>query len=255
MEKIDPKKVGALIRQCRLAKQMTQKELADKFYLSDSTISKWERGLGLPDVDLLIPLAHEFEITVSQLLLGSLEQVSQYQVDTVDQLIGQTIELKLAQQEKKEKIMAIRQKFQRYFMYALIIFAFENLFLYLSKVPILIVAYLVPIGLLLIFAAWFFFGIKESLPSYYDDHKISFYTDGIFRMNLVGVSFNNQNWPHILRRERQAMLILLLASPLLYFLLNQYEPKLIWLTSALFVITIFASIYIGAYQAREAEQG
>jgi transcriptional regulator with XRE-family HTH domain len=41
-------KVGNIIKQVRLEKNMTQKQLADKMNISDKTISKWERGLGCP---------------------------------------------------------------------------------------------------------------------------------------------------------------------------------------------------------------
>lgn len=46
-------KVGALIRSLRLDKQMTQKQLADRMNISDKTVSKWERGLGMPEISLI----------------------------------------------------------------------------------------------------------------------------------------------------------------------------------------------------------
>ena len=39
----------------RKEKGMTQKELAEKLYVSDKAVSKWERGLSLPDIALLQP--------------------------------------------------------------------------------------------------------------------------------------------------------------------------------------------------------
>ncbi|MEG2687220.1 MAG: helix-turn-helix transcriptional regulator, partial [Christensenellaceae bacterium] len=50
---MDCKKVGILIRGLRKEKKLTQKQLADAMNISDKTISKWERGLGCPDVSLL----------------------------------------------------------------------------------------------------------------------------------------------------------------------------------------------------------
>ena len=41
---MNQQKIGALIRQLRREKQLTQRELADQLGLSDKTISKWERG-------------------------------------------------------------------------------------------------------------------------------------------------------------------------------------------------------------------
>ena len=49
---------GDLIRRIRLEKGLTQNQLAAALHLSDRTISKWERGLGLPDTALLPELSH-----------------------------------------------------------------------------------------------------------------------------------------------------------------------------------------------------
>ena len=54
---MDCGKIGNIIRELRLEKGMTQKQLADQMVLSDKTVSKWERGLGMPDVSLLSDLA------------------------------------------------------------------------------------------------------------------------------------------------------------------------------------------------------
>lgn len=53
---------------------MTQKELADAMNISDRTISKWERGLGCPDVSLLKTLSDILGVNIEQILTGALEQ-------------------------------------------------------------------------------------------------------------------------------------------------------------------------------------
>ena len=45
------------LAQLRREKGMTQKELAATLYVSDKAVSKWERGLSVPDISLLVPLA------------------------------------------------------------------------------------------------------------------------------------------------------------------------------------------------------
>ena len=54
---MDPVKTGTLIRTLRTRLGLTQRELAGRLTVSDRTISKWERGLGCPDISLLAPLA------------------------------------------------------------------------------------------------------------------------------------------------------------------------------------------------------
>jgi len=70
---VDCVKVGALILQLRKEKGMTQKQLADQMNISDKTISKWERGLGCPDVSLLSELAAILGVHVDKLLEGDLK--------------------------------------------------------------------------------------------------------------------------------------------------------------------------------------
>ncbi len=51
---------------------MTQKQLADAMNLSDRTISKWERGLGCPDISLLIQLSELLNVNIKEILSGDL---------------------------------------------------------------------------------------------------------------------------------------------------------------------------------------
>lgn len=70
---MDCNKVGKLILSLRKEKNMTQKQLADILNISDKTISKWERGLGCPDVSLLHELSKALEVNIDKILLGNLE--------------------------------------------------------------------------------------------------------------------------------------------------------------------------------------
>jgi len=65
-------KVGRLIRSLRNEKKMTQKELAHLMAISDKTISKWERGLGCPDVSLLGELSGLLGVNIEKILTGDL---------------------------------------------------------------------------------------------------------------------------------------------------------------------------------------
>lgn len=69
---MDCAKVGRLIRSLRLEKGMTQRALAEKMNLSDKTISKWERGLGCPDVALLAGLSALLGVDLASMLAGNL---------------------------------------------------------------------------------------------------------------------------------------------------------------------------------------
>lgn len=70
---MDPRLIGSLI--CRLQKeqQLTQRQLAERLCVSDKAVSKWERGLGCPDVSLLPDLARLLGIQLEGLLSGHLD--------------------------------------------------------------------------------------------------------------------------------------------------------------------------------------
>lgn len=67
---MDQQKTGALIRRLRQHRGMTQRMLAEEICVSDKTISKWERGCGVPDVGLLPPLAAALGTDAETLLRG-----------------------------------------------------------------------------------------------------------------------------------------------------------------------------------------
>lgn len=71
--KMDNLKIGKLIAELRKKQGLTQQQLADKLNLSNKTISKWESGVGAPDISNLSVLAEVLEISVDELLRGELD--------------------------------------------------------------------------------------------------------------------------------------------------------------------------------------
>lgn len=63
---------GAVIKELREKKKITQSELAKMLGVSDKTISKWETGKGYPDITLLEPIANVFSISVTELISGNM---------------------------------------------------------------------------------------------------------------------------------------------------------------------------------------
>ena len=67
---MDLGKIGKFIASCRKEKNMTQEQLAEKLYITDRAVSKWERGLSLPDADKMLDLCNILGINVNELLIG-----------------------------------------------------------------------------------------------------------------------------------------------------------------------------------------
>ena len=69
---MDSAKIGAVLYALRREQGLTQRELAEQIPVSSKTVSKWERGQGIPDISILARLADILNVTVEQLLAGKL---------------------------------------------------------------------------------------------------------------------------------------------------------------------------------------
>ncbi len=65
---MDAKIFGAFLAQMRKGRGMTQAELAEQLHVTDKAVSRWERGIGLPDINLLEPLAEALGLSLADLM-------------------------------------------------------------------------------------------------------------------------------------------------------------------------------------------
>ena len=77
-------KISNFIKTKRKELGITQDELAEKLFVTEKAISRWETGRGTPDISLLLPLSKELNIDVSELLNGEEKKKSK---NDVEQLI------------------------------------------------------------------------------------------------------------------------------------------------------------------------
>lgn len=70
---MDLRKTGDLIAEARRQKGLTQAQLARQLHISHTTVSKWERGLGFPEVSLLEPLAGALDLSLEELFRGEVQ--------------------------------------------------------------------------------------------------------------------------------------------------------------------------------------
>lgn len=67
---MDAVKIGKFISEKRKRLNMTQSVLASKLHITDKAVSKWERGLSLPDISIIIPLSENLNVSLYELLKG-----------------------------------------------------------------------------------------------------------------------------------------------------------------------------------------
>ena len=91
-------KIGKFIADCRKEKKITQEQLAEQLYITDRAVSKWERGLSLPDADKMLELCNILDINVNELLNGEKIKMKDYNKKTEELLIEMA-----KQEEKKNK--------------------------------------------------------------------------------------------------------------------------------------------------------
>jgi len=90
---MDAEKFGSFVQARRKELGMTQAELAEKLYVTPKAVSRWERGVGFPDIKLLQPLSDALQITIVELMHTeriekemSKEDASSLVTETVDQI-------------------------------------------------------------------------------------------------------------------------------------------------------------------------
>lgn len=252
MFEIDKGAFGAFLAEQRKIKGYTQKELAGKLFVSDKAVSKWERGLSMPDISLLVPLAEILGVTVTELLEGRrMDHSMELDTERVEIIVKKALALSGESPEKTaERKRRLRRIFAVCVLAAITELAGAWCFFRMTGEKEIFLKLMTADGLLLLFGTYICFFIKEKLPTYYDENRIHTYSDGIFRMNMPGMNLNNSNWPCLVKVLRIWLLAGIIAAPVIcvavYLLpVNGDLRNLIWkIISMMCVAGMFLSIYI-----------
>lgn len=90
---MDAKQLGSFLVMLRKEKNMTQKQLADKIHVTDKAISKWERGVGIPDITNLEALADALDVTVAELIQCKRQEEAFVKPEQVSELVNTTFDI------------------------------------------------------------------------------------------------------------------------------------------------------------------
>jgi transcriptional regulator with XRE-family HTH domain len=77
-KKMDLVKIGTFLKDLRKEKNITQEELADKMGVSRRTVSRWETGSNLPDMDILIDISDFYEVDLREILDGERKDIKRF---------------------------------------------------------------------------------------------------------------------------------------------------------------------------------
>lgn len=67
---MNQQKIGQFLKELRSEKKLTQAELAEMLGVTNRSVSRWENGVTMPDFDLLIELAKNYDVEVMEILDG-----------------------------------------------------------------------------------------------------------------------------------------------------------------------------------------
>ena len=70
---MDQMKIGAFLKKLRKEKNLTQEQLAEQFNVSGRTVSRWETGINMPDISILVNLAEFYNVSIPEIIDGERE--------------------------------------------------------------------------------------------------------------------------------------------------------------------------------------
>ena len=119
---MDATKFGLFVAEMRKENHMTQAELATKIKVTDKAVSRWERGLGFPDIHLLEPLAEALGVSVLELMKSEKNVETNIKCGDADLIVTDTI--KAAEHQKQVE----RQQEKRMILITIGVVAISSIF-------------------------------------------------------------------------------------------------------------------------------
>ena len=93
---MNQQKTGEFLKHLRKEKGLTQEQLAEAFYVSSRTVSRWETGSNMPDLEILIELADYYDVDIREIIDGERKsEIMDYETkDTLKKVAEYAVEEK-----------------------------------------------------------------------------------------------------------------------------------------------------------------
>ena len=99
---MDQKKTGEFLKQLRKEKSLTQEQLAEQFFVSGRTVSRWETGSNMPDLSVLVELADYYDVDIREIIDGERKS------EKMDKELKDTV-LKIAEYSNEDKLKVTKR--------------------------------------------------------------------------------------------------------------------------------------------------
>ena len=102
---MDLQKIGTFLKELRKEKELTQEQLAEALNVSRRTVSRWETGSNMPDLDLLVEMADLYQVDLRELLNG--ERKNEQMNEEMKETVLQVAEYSNAEKQRSTKIVRV----------------------------------------------------------------------------------------------------------------------------------------------------
>ena len=98
---MNQQKIGEFLKHLRKEQGLTQEQLAETFYVSSRTVSRWETGSNMPDLEILIELADYYDVDIREIIDG--ERKSEIMDDETKDTLKKVAEYAVEEKELRRK--------------------------------------------------------------------------------------------------------------------------------------------------------
>lgn len=112
--RMDQKKIGSFLKELRKEKNVTQQQFAEIIGVSNRTVSRWETGSNMPDLDIVMQIADFYEVDLREILDGERKS------EKMDNELKETV-LKVADYSNEEK-MRLTKRTNRLFVVGIMMY-------------------------------------------------------------------------------------------------------------------------------------
>lgn len=98
---MNQQKIGAFLKELRKQKGLTQEQIAEKFNISNRTVSRWENGNNMPDLDVLIEISDYYDVTLRELFDG--ERKSEKMTGEMEKTVLESVDYANTETERYTK--------------------------------------------------------------------------------------------------------------------------------------------------------
>lgn len=135
----------------RKAKGLTQKQLADRLSVTDKAVSKWERGLGFPDIKLLEPFSQALDVSILELMRSQHIEKADAAAESVSEALSTVLDIASFQRKiERRNVLIATLSTAAVIMAIFLIDSLQLMGFFMVCLPVVLVA----MGVILLVVSW-----------------------------------------------------------------------------------------------------